>query len=112
DTTFVSTDALTWTQGGNGLKNSGMDGVAFGNGLFVMVDDGGGIATSTDGSNWTPQAGTATELNGVAWYGGTYVAVGNVETTDGAVYTSPLATRWTPVDPGVAENLLAIASAP
>jgi hypothetical protein len=89
-----------------------MDGVAFGNGLFVMVDDGGGIATSTDGSNWTPQAGTGTELNGVAWYGGSYVAVGNVETTDGVVYTSPLATRWTPVDPGVAENLLAIASAP
>jgi hypothetical protein len=112
DTTFASTDAVTWTQGGNGLNDSGMNGVTFGNGQFVMVDDGGNVATSADGIKWTPQTSINTELNGVAWDGGTYVAVGNVETTDGVVYISPLATRWTPVDPGVADNLYAITSGP
>jgi hypothetical protein len=111
DTTFVSTNGITWTQGGNGLDFSDMNGVAFGNGLFVMVDSSGDIATSADGKNWTPQTGTGTELNGLAWYGGAYVAVGDVATTDGVVFTSPLATRWTQVDPGVADNLYAIASA-
>jgi hypothetical protein len=112
DTAFTSANGITWTQGGNGLTYSDITGVTFGNGQFVLVDNGGDIATSPDGRNWTPQTGTGTGLNDVATFGGTYVAVGDVLTTDGVVFTSPLAIRWTQVDPGVAENLYGITSAP
>lgn len=112
NTAFVSANGMTWTQGGNGLTTSDFNGVTFGNGLFAAVDDGGGIATSSNGLSWTPQAGTGTELNGIAAVQDTYVAVGDVATTDGVVFTSPFNIRWKQVDPGVAENLYAITSAP
>jgi hypothetical protein len=112
DTSFVSANGITWTQGGNGLAFSDINGVTFGNGLFALVDNSGDVATSPDGLNWTAQPATGTELSGIVTVGDTYVAVGDVATTDGVVFTSPLAIRWKQIDPGVAENLYAITIAP
>ncbi len=67
--------------------------VAFLNGQFVAVGDGGVICVSPDGKNWqlTPSV-TLNALSSVAFGAGLYVAVGA-----GVVLTSPDAITWTPV---------------
>jgi hypothetical protein len=73
----------TWT-----LPNLGdsLEGVAYGNGLFVAVGDGGTILTSRDGVSWTRRtSGTSNQLEGVAYGNGTFVAVGWY----GTILTSP-----------------------
>ena len=55
---YTSTDAARWTRqppppnvGANWLQ-----GVAYGGGTFVTVGDGGYVATSANGTNWTQRA--------------------------------------------------------
>jgi hypothetical protein len=55
-----------------------LDGVTYGNGLFVAVGDGGTILTSPDGVNWTQRtSGTGNWLFGVTYGNGLFVAVGD-----------------------------------
>jgi hypothetical protein len=76
---------MTWTQRAS-VADNGLYGVAYGNGLFVAVGDGGTILTSPNGVSWTEQAsGTSNSLYGVAYGNGTFVAVGK----DGTILTSP-----------------------
>jgi hypothetical protein len=54
---------------------SSLNAIAFGNGLFVAVGDGGVIVTSPDGEQWTPRAsGTTDRLPAVAFGNGRFVA--------------------------------------
>jgi hypothetical protein len=76
---------VSWTQRTSGTSNW-LNGVAYGNGLFVAVGDGGTILTSPDGVSWTQRtSGTSNQLNGVAYGNGLFVAVG----WDGTILTSP-----------------------
>ena len=63
--------------------NASFNAVAFGGGVFVAVGNGGKIARSTDGINWTAAGhsggitGFGTEnIMGIAWGKGVFVAVG------------------------------------
>lgn len=70
----VSADGLSWTREDTGIP--AIQGVAFGNGVYVAV--GGGIATSTDGLNWTPLAQAVVgNLSDVAYGNDRFVAVGH-----------------------------------
>ncbi|WP_158302129.1 InlB B-repeat-containing protein [Paenibacillus mesophilus] len=53
-------------------------GVAYGNGTFVVVGGYGAIATSADGVTWTAQtSGLDTYFRGIGFGGGTFLAVGD-----------------------------------
>jgi probable HAF family extracellular repeat protein len=54
-----------------------LNGCAFGNGLFVVVGNGGTILTSPDGVSWTARSsGTTKHLYGIAYGNGRFVAGG------------------------------------
>lgn len=89
---FTSPTGISWTQEGTGLNNDYDTSVTYGNGVFVATS-GSEIYTSVDGSTWTEQAYTGVQLNGVAYGGGLYVAVGN----DGVIFSSPDGANWTAV---------------
>jgi hypothetical protein len=66
--------------------------VTFGNGIFVVVGDGGTILSSEDGENWRHRpSGTSAALTAVAWGDPGFVAVGDqgvvFSSTDGIVWT-------------------------
>ncbi|MDT7910160.1 MAG: hypothetical protein RQ912_09555, partial [Thermus sp.] len=71
---------------------AGLNGVTYGNGLFVAVGSRGTILTSRDGVNWTEQtSGTGNRLNGVTYGNGLFVAVGR----HGTILTSRDGVNWT-----------------
>jgi len=74
------------------LPVTSLNGVAFGNSLFVAVGAGGAIFTSRDAVSWTAQAsGTTNDLHGVVWVNnGRFVAVG----ANGTTLQSVDATTW------------------
>lgn len=68
-----------------------LNGVAYGNGTFVVVGDNGVILTSSDGANWTPvTSGTTAFLTAVTYGNGRFVAVGN----SGSILISSNGTSW------------------
>src|SRR5690606_7860488 len=65
-----------WMAVPSGTSTS-LEGVAYGNGLWVAVGDDGMIRTSTNGTSWTQRSsGTSNDLYGVAYGNGLWVAVG------------------------------------
>lgn len=91
-TIATSTDGITWS--GVAGPAGAFEGIAFGNGVFVIVAAGGQVATSADGSTWT--ARTAAEVNdwrSVAFGKNTFVAVARTGTN--RVMTSPDGITWT-----------------
>jgi hypothetical protein len=85
---LTSSDGTTWTSEN---KNQGLNGICFGNGIFVAVGVSGAVLTSPDGTAWTSQSSGATSnINGVCFGNSVFVAVG----ANGAVLTSPDGTTW------------------
>jgi hypothetical protein len=72
-----------------------LNGVAYGNGVFVAVGAAGIIQNSPDGINWTKAtplpSNQQVALNGVAYGNGLFVAAGNY----GGIFTSPDGKTWT-----------------
>jgi hypothetical protein len=67
---------VSWTARASGTSNR-LNGVTYGNGLFVAVGKYGTILTSPDGVTWTEQASpTGNPLFGVTYGNGLFVAVG------------------------------------
>jgi alpha-tubulin suppressor-like RCC1 family protein len=90
----VTSDGLSWAQTDPGVTS--LDGVAFGNDIYVGV--GNGIATSPDGLTWTPTAQAVPgHLYGVAYGNNRFVAVGGGMA--GLVYTSGDGVSWTQQNP-------------
>ena len=75
---------------------SSLNGVTFGNGLFVAVGDNGVIVTSPNGAVWTPRvSGTTDRLPAIAFGNGRFVATRANRDIPGL--TSPDGINWTPV---------------
>lgn len=70
--------------------------VTYGEGLYVAVGTGGNVFTSTNGTDWIPQASTVTDnLTDVAYGNGRFVVTGGfsaplLESTNGVMWTAPL----------------------
>lgn len=105
--TYASTDGTTWTTvvaAGNSYADDGPNGLIYGGGRFVQVNDPepnelNNIRTSTDGTHWTSIAfmderPVEIQLEGVAYNGSRYVAVAN---GNKAIY-SDNGTDWTMVE--------------
>lgn len=93
----TSTNGITWTTRTLAV-NTGIYGLAYGNGIFVAGGDGGRIQTSTDGITWTSRTsnfGTG-RIRKVLYGDGGFLAVGqdggastsHVVSTDGITWTT------------------------
>ncbi len=99
---LTSTNGINWTVS---HPNIPFRDVAYGDGKFVGVGDAGTIATSVNGTTWTPiNVGTTDDFASVVWNGSMFVAVTNNPEFDGDappdgnyIFTSPNGTSWTPV---------------
>jgi len=82
-----------WTQRTSSFGINHIQGVAYGNGLFVAVGSSGKLATSPDGINWTQRTSSfeTTAILGVTYGNGLFVAVGG----GGKLATSPDGINWT-----------------
>lgn len=94
--TWISRDGITWTNGNVsfGTIMSNPMGIAYGNGVFVLVGSSEFRMRSTDGINWTNEDREASGvLRGVAYGNGLFIAVGD----SGACYiSSDKGITWTP----------------
>lgn len=110
DTGIVtSEDAVTWTVlplvDKSSLKDiiwTGSQFVAVGSSWGVGIG-AGGVATSQDGINWTPQSSGVYRLNSIAWNGEQLVACGTTTASsrDGIIMTSFDGVTWTPQSTGL-----------
>ena len=80
-------------------------GIAYGDGLWVVVGYNGTILTSPNGTTWTSVTGnTSSDLLGVTYANDLWVAVGY----DGTILTSPNGTTWTPRASSTTSYLLGV----
>ena len=84
-----------WTTEGTPVNGIGQTGVAYGNGLFVMVGNGSTLITSPNGINWTSQtAASNSGWTSVAYGNGVFVVV--ADSSGGAgLMSSSNGTAWT-----------------
>jgi hypothetical protein len=94
---LISSDGITWSVPATvpNVFSSGAD-VAWNGTRWVVcgysASSGIAILTSTDGNIWVQASGpTVSKLQGVAWNGSIFVAVGDtiVTSTDGLTWTAP-----------------------
>jgi len=120
DSTFVaggyrhkvdtSTDGITWTSGGNfGYTiNRSITGIAFGNGTFVAVTNGGTIKiSSNNGTTWTSiSSGLPISLSDISFGNNTFVTVSG----SGTILTSSdNGITWTSRTSGTTNGLTSVA---
>jgi hypothetical protein len=114
---YTSADGSTWTHGGTlPLASTAQftDGMAYGNGRYVVVGGGGLVASSSNAVDWTAgdvlhvpgDASTAIDLGRVIFVGGRFVAVG----TQGAAATSTDGLTWTVTPSATTHDLHAVAA--
>ena len=75
----AANDGTAWTSRTSGFGTTYINGVTYGDGLYVAVGDTGKLTQSTDGTTWTTRTsgfGT-TYINGVTYGDGLHVAVGD-----------------------------------
>ena len=89
----TDTEALVWEAVTSIVSAAPMNALAIGVGKYVAVGDTGAIHTSSDNATtWTVQASnTASNLYGISYVNGTYIAVGAA----GTLLTSTDAVTWT-----------------
>ena len=94
--TSPTANSGTWTR--RIFSGSQLNGIAFGNGVYVAVGDLGTIRRSTDGSTWTlVSSGTTNRLTSVSYGGGKFVIVGYdlANAVSSTVLTSADGITWT-----------------
>jgi uncharacterized repeat protein (TIGR02543 family) len=91
-----STNGINWISSYKDFSTR--NGVAYGNGTFVVVGDTG-IATSADGMNWNLYQ--APSLNGMTYGNGQFAAVG----ASGGIYTSSNGAKWKRLTSNTANEL-------
>jgi hypothetical protein len=98
-----STDGVEWSVSGPAEIQGLATGLAYGEGLYVLVDDVGAIYSSVTGNTWTavfePADDDFETLSGVSYGNGYFVAVGARYNDDldpyGLVRASSNGSRWT-----------------
>ena len=81
-----------WHSRSPSLTVNSLNGIAYGNGTFIAVGNGGTTLASPDGINWvTSTSGTINDLRRVAFGNGIFVAVGS----GGSILTSSDTINWT-----------------
>ena len=92
-TQIVASGGIAWTTRTSGFGTTGINGVAYGDGVYVAVGYYGDMTTSPDGTTWTARTSGfgSSHINGVTYGDGLYVAVGS----DGTLTTSTDGTTWT-----------------
>lgn len=97
-----STNGTNWSTVTTGAS-APLNGITYGNGIFVAVGTGGIIYTSsTGGASWTSRtSGTVNSFNAVTWSGSLFVAIGE----SGTILTSPDGTTWTSRTSGTTVSL-------
>ncbi|MGO4547582.1 cadherin-like beta sandwich domain-containing protein [Paenibacillus sp. 2TAB23] len=79
--------------------------IAYGNGMYVAVGEGGAIKTSSDGENWTGTTVTPQwSYSDVAYGNGLFVAVGD----KGSIINSENGSSWSPADSDVTDYLVGV----
>jgi hypothetical protein len=113
---ITSDDGVTWTERSN-PKNIPLQGITFGNSLFVAVGNADGvdahIITSPDGITWTERANPKNfRLEAVAWStdNSVFCAVGLTDGSDAYMITSSDAITWEEQENPADSNLFAIVS--
>jgi hypothetical protein len=99
-----STSGYSWTTTSAVLTgvSTAINGVAYGNGLYLAVGDGGRISTSSNLTTWTTRtSGTASNLTSAAYAFGKYWACG----VSGTVVSSTDGVTWSTVSIGTAQTL-------
>jgi hypothetical protein len=93
-----STDGQSWQlrayAGPNGSNPDAVWALTFGNGRFVGVGHFGGTVTSTNGTNWTFGRAGDMDVTGVAYYSGTFYAVGHPFLGSGIAFSTD-GVNWT-----------------
>jgi hypothetical protein len=87
---FTSPTGTAWTYRVGPFPSNNLNGVVYGNGLWVAASNGVGLASSPDGITWTTRL-SANNLYSLAYGNATFVAVG----FSGKIYTSPDGITWT-----------------
>ena len=111
-TIITSPDGTSWTKRTSGTIYN-LNGVTYGNGLFVTVG-WGTILTSSDGTTWTERDGlrstwaTPKYLKGVTYRKKLFVAVGR----NGLILNSPDGITWKQRKSGTKYNLVGITYSP
>jgi PKD repeat protein len=102
DTTLVTTtDGNDWQETFSTV-DSRLRSIAWGDGRFVVVGDGGMILSSPDGMQWSaPDSGTNHDLLRVIRTGDHFIAVG----TEGTIAASSDSTSWQLLDSGTIRDL-------
>jgi hypothetical protein len=74
----TSTDGTTWTSRTSGFSTNNINGVTYGNGVYVAGGTGGTLTTSTDGTTWTARtSGFGAETIREVGYGNSqHIAIG------------------------------------
>jgi hypothetical protein len=91
----TSTDGLSWTPRATPQPDVAVNGVAYGNSIWVIVGDNGFVATSPDGATWTLRTAAASNNWTTVSYGaGLFVAMSSTGTGN-RVMTSPDGITWT-----------------
>ena len=91
---YMAKDLGVWNLSTTNLTSSVYTGIAYGNGKFVAISQGGYAYYSTDGNNWNACSGISGTLTAVAYGNGRFVAVGDgydnaaFYSTDGITWTS------------------------
>jgi hypothetical protein len=102
----TSIDGVTWAKNYFSSYNN-LNGVSYGNGIFVTVGDFGAVFTSPDGIDWTERnSGTSDDFDGIGYGNGTFVAVGGYYSI---ILTSPDGIAWTERASGVSYTLYDVA---
>lgn len=84
----------------------GLNSTVYGNGMFVIVSDGGIIKTSKDGTNWNNIfSGKNNNLNKVIWTGKMFMAAGD----KGTILTSVDGYEWESCDISTEKNIYGVA---
>jgi hypothetical protein len=98
-TVTITSAALSWTAVGDStFGTSYIYGIAYGNGTFVAVVNGGKALHSANGENWTDITDTkfgSSAILGIAYGGNTFVAVGVSGKT---AYSADNGATWTATD--------------
>ncbi|MCB1130391.1 MAG: PKD domain-containing protein, partial [Verrucomicrobiae bacterium] len=98
-TVYTSPNGMSWTR--RLLSGEYLYDIAYGNGVYIAVGDGGTMWRSTNGTSWSPVAtGVTQDLPGVTFGNGIFMVVGRDDTNwYGIVHTSPDGVNWTDTTP-------------